>query len=889
MRKTFLTICAAAFALLAVSSCGKIWDEFDDVHGQLDSIEARLDSLENALNGQVATINTTLGALQAEDDALAAAIAEVVADVKKANELISKLDAADGTINGRIDDLEKALEAFETEAEKQLAEAVAKIAVVKAEKNTAGNYLLTFADGSTLEVAAADANANNTGLVTIVDGKWAVVGADGKATVLEDALVHPDTVLEFKVDPETKELLYTLDGKTWENTGAYVADDDYYLVTDFVDGDTFVTITVGGVKYQLPKVSTNRFEILSGMVFFNAGATKTIPVLLDGVVSSMVANIPGGWSAEIVDGALQVTAPAEDGGVSDDPWGDDMGGVVWPMSASTDVIESYGTVEIWAVTESGKTFVGTLEVSMSDAFASITVKSDSVFVTIPSEEVMDWDEDWNPVPTGVYEPVYYPVFYGACEADEFDGEALMKQLNDFTTGESEAANPTIRGNYKLNEMGYPEWLAETKASLKDLLGAAPEVGKSYVIWAFDRNAYEYENSDATFVKVYYTPSKVTFGEVAATWKDATINVSIEGLERFHLQILEKDQYEGYTNPDISGDWTDEMIDMYNQFGMDFTFWDMYMPGGMVHYSPGAFYDGTYSGPISKLGVDEDDLEMVNEFTPGAELVLCVLPIDPAKSKSDYRLSDVIVKEIELEGLAYNGTATVAFGEPEIGYVDFTIPMTSTGAVMTVYQYMTTEEYDALVEGLEDGDSIEDYVIENFSTFNQSKQEKAEVYAQSLAKATKYTVFAMAVDADGKCSKVVTKEVTTKDYPFDDTNVEIEVTSVTFTDGAAPVTVTYKVTGAKAFVINASFGTPSLLNNATSGSRIEGYLMNNGPEYFYLKNYEVGADGTATVTYNSYSSYNRYSYAVAYAVNEDGDITALSHALATDLSTYLPAE
>lgn len=884
MRKTLLTICAAVFALVAVSSCGKIWDEFDNVHGQLDSIEARLDSLENAINGQVATINSTLGALQTEDDALAAAIAEVVADVKKANELIAKLDAADGTINGRIDDLEKALEAFQTEAEKQLAEAVAKIAVVKAEKNTAGNYLLTFADGSTLEVAAADANANNTGLVTVVDGKWAVVGADGKTTVL-DALVHPDTVLEFKVDPETKELLYTLDGETWEKTGAYVADDSYYLVTDFVDGDTFVTITVGGVEYQLPKVSTNRFEILSGMVFFEAGATKTIPVLLDGVVSSMVAKIPGGWSAEIVDGALQVTAPAEDSGSTDDAFGDDMG--VMPMSTGVGVTETYGTVEIWAVTESGKTFVGTLEVSVSDAFATIVVKNDEVIVTIPSEEVMEWDENWNLVPTGVYEPVYYPVFYGACEADKFDGEALMEKLSYFGIGEDEAANPTIRGNYKLNEMGYPEWLAETKASIKDLLGAEPELGKSYVIWAFDRNAYEYENSDATFVKVYYTPSKVNFGEVTATWNDATINVSIEGLESFYLQILEKEQYEAYTDADIDGSWTDEIIDMYSSYGMDITFWDMYMPG-MLHFCPGDFYEGSYSGPISKLGVGEDDADTIEEFTPGAELVLCVLPIDPAKSKADYRLSDVIFKDLELEGLAYNGTAAVAFGDPEVGYTDFTLPMTSTGAAVTVYDYMPTEAYTALIEGLEDGDTIEDYMIENFRYCYQSKEAEYEVYAQSLTKGVKYTVFAMAVDADGKCSKVVTKEVTTNDYPYDDTEIKVEVVSVEFTEGAAPVTVTYKVTGANAFVVNASFGTPSLLSNATSGARVEGFLMNNGPEYYYLKNYEVGADGTASVTYKSYSTYNKYSYAVAYTVNEDGDITALTHAVATDLSTYLPA-
>lgn len=886
MRKTFKLFCAAALAALAVSSCGKIWDEFDNVHGEIDGLETRIAELEKKLNDQVATINTTLGALADADKELAADIASVVADIEAANAIIAKLDAADGTINGRIDDLEKALASFEDETEKEIAKVVAQVAVVKAEKNEAGNYLLTFADGSTLEVAAADPNANNTGLVTIVDGKWAVVGADGKTTVL-DAEVHPDTKIDFKVDPETKELLYTLDGENWETTGAYVGEEDFFLVTDFVDCDTYVKITIGGVDYQLPKVSTNRFEILSGMVFFNAGATKTVPVLLDGVVSSMVAKIPAGWSAEIVNGALQVTAPADETAGGDDYIDDDMGGGIMPWSAGVaGATASYGTVEIWAVTETGKTFVGTLEVSMSDAFANLTVKSDSVFVSIPSEEIFDFDENWNPVPTGEYEPVFFPVFYGACEADKFDGEALMKTINYFVVGEDEEANPGIHGNYTLGENGYPVWVAETKASLKELLGAEPKVGKSYVVWAFDRNASDYDNSDATFIKAYYTPSKVTISEPVVTWNDATLGVSIEGLEEFYALVVEKEMYDYYTSEEMGGSWTDAYLEELRSWGMDYTFYDMFMPGN-VHYSPGSFFENEYTGLLSKLGVEEDS-EMVNEYDPGAELVLCVLPIDPAKTKADYKLSDVVVKEFALKGLAYNGTATVTLGEADAVYTSFTVPMTSTGAVVVGYKHWTTEAYEALVEGLEDGETIQDYMMDNFGDLSQTNEAEYEVYVQSLVKNTAYTLAAIAVDAEGKVSEVVTKEVKTLDYPYDTTNLSIEVVSVTFTEGAAPVSVVYKVTGAKNIVVNGSFGTPMLRNNATSGATVEANLMNTGLDSYYLKNYPVAEDGTVTVTYTSYSSSLRYSYAVAYTVDDDDSITALSKAHVTDLSTYLPA-
>ena len=893
MKKTFYsvlrTMCVGAMTLFAVSC-------YDDsaLWGEIDRLDSRVDSLATALNGQVATINTTLGTLASKDAELLQKLtdldAKLVAEVAK---LAAELDRLDGKFDGyvttenltaQLDALKETINANYTElkgVDTEILAALTKLAVTKVEKNAAGNVLLTFVDGSTLEVGAADANANNTGLVTVVDGKWAVVGADGQAKVL-DAEVHPDTNLEFQVDPETKELLYSLDGATWEKTGAYVGEEKFHLVTDFVDCDTYVKITVGGVEYNLPKVSTNRFEILSGMVFFEAGATKTIPVRLDGVVSSMVAKIPAGWSAEIVGGALEVTAPADESGAGDDYVGDDMGGIM-PMSAA--VTETYGTVEIWAVTESGKTFVGTLVVSISDAFAKLTVKADSVFVTIPSEEIMDWDEDWNQVPTGEYTPIYFPVFYGACEVEEFDGAALMNTLNYWAVGEDEKAKPGIRGNYTLDEEGYPEWLAETKASLADLLGAAPEVGKTYVVWAFDRNAFEYENSDATFVKAYYTPSKVTVEEPVATWKDATLAVSIEGLDQFYALVVEKDAYDYYVSDEMEGPWTDSYLETLRQWGM-YTFYDMFMPGN-VHYSPGAFFDGEYTGQLSKLGLDADSEEF-NEFAPGQELVLCVLPIDPSKTKADYSLADLVVKEFALKGLAYNGTATVEFGDAEAKYTSFTLPMTSNGAVSVGYTYMKTDAYEALVAGLEDGETIQDYMMDNFGDLYQTKDAKADVYAQSLAKGTSYIVAAIAVDADGKVSQVVTKEVKTPDYPYDRENLAIEVVSVTFTEGAAPVTVVYRVTGAENIVVNASFGTPSLRNGATHGATVESNLMNYGPAHMYLKNLPVAEDGTVSVTYNSYYGSTKYSYAVAYTLDEKDNITALSPAHVTDLSTYLPA-
>ena len=112
------------------------------------------------------------------------------------------------------------------------------------------------------------------------------------------------------MDPKTGELKYSLGGQ-FVSTGAYVAGETFSVVTNVVEGDGIVTITIGGVEYDLPLVSTNTFEILSGMVFFNEGATKTIPVKMKGVVSAMLANAPAGWDAKLVGNSVQVTAPGE--------------------------------------------------------------------------------------------------------------------------------------------------------------------------------------------------------------------------------------------------------------------------------------------------------------------------------------------------------------------------------------------------------------------------------------------------------------------------------------------------------------------------------------------------------------------------------------------------
>ena len=256
MRKTFKFFCAVAIALLTVSSCGKIWDEFDAVHSEIDALKAKIEALEKDLNAKIATINATLGDLEGQ---------VAVVDVKKEGE----------------------------------------------------NYILTFKDGSKLTIAASGTEGFVTTVVG-ADGKtyWAIIDQNGEPQIL-DAIVHPDTQLMISVDPETYEVSVSYDnGKTWIPTGVFVKDDSTInIVTGFQynEGDDFLTITVGGTQYRLPVYKDDTSSIVPGRTqfFLHYEGVKSVALTATDIAELYVMAKPNGWKASIEDDALVVTAPTK--------------------------------------------------------------------------------------------------------------------------------------------------------------------------------------------------------------------------------------------------------------------------------------------------------------------------------------------------------------------------------------------------------------------------------------------------------------------------------------------------------------------------------------------------------------------------------------------------
>ena len=702
MRKTFKLFCAAAIAALTVSSCGKIWDEFDSVHGQLDSIEARLDSLETSLNGQVATINTTLGTLAKADEKLAADIAALVKDVDAAQALLEKLDAADGTINGKIDDLATALAEFETESEKALAEIVAKIAVVKVEKNKAGNVVLTFADGSTLEVAAADSNANNTGLVTVVDGKWAVVGADGKTTVL-DAVVHPDTKLDFKVEENTLFVSYD-GGKTWEKTDVVVNDKTTINVVEdfkYTEGDAFVTITVGGKEYQLPLYEADNSSIALGRkeAYFVYGASKKVELAAKDIEEYYVMSKPDGWKATIDGTTLTVTAPAK---------------ALIDLGAA----EAEGEVLVHATAATGVCKVVKLDVTAGEAL-KLSIK-DGVVTLFNATLVEETDP--------MYGDVWYnfaDVWFGLTPVTEY---AAYESFEDFMATEPETLgnlqttlfnNVDEQSEYVYTEGVYEEFVASM--SLADIVekswsGFELVEDEVYVLWVVPQSERSFNYDEAVYV---ITDSYVDIDDTGSVYNNVSMDALFYGADGFVVGATDKAQFdewgidETFTYEDalaeylvgnyypgpltsFNGGDLSAMGDMLTEGAHSLKLADVIVSGGM----------GGGMMPMPGMGAGAS-------VSPDAEYFVWVMPY--YKDKAEYTFEDLVLLTVKTEPLVENPAikATVTLGE--VTATSAVISLVPAEGGSTAYELMTAEDFEEYkIDGAVDQDMLIEYLQYNWA-------------------------------------------------------------------------------------------------------------------------------------------------------------------------------
>lgn len=782
--------CAAAIALLAVSSCGKLEDSIAGLQQDLDALTQRVDQLEKDLNEDV-----------------------------------------------------KNLEAL-------IAAASAKIAVVAVEQ-TDGKVVLTLADGSKVELSKPLENVENSGLVTIVEEGgvkyWAVNGQEGHTGV---PVGHPEYSIEFQINADTKELQYSVNGGEWVGTGVQALAENAAIMTDFVEGEDYVEITVNGTKIVLAKYSEDNsiLGVARADFFLRYEGQKTVQINQEAVAECYVMAKPDGWKANIVDGALVVTAPTK-------------------KAVEIGAAETEGLVLLHATSLTGACKVAKVEVK---AGPGLTLAVDiNGNVTIENSYYGESTNMWGETSFG-----FSDFIFGLATPSLFheDPEAYVQVYNDTWSAPSwdDIIFPSA---YNFAEQGiYVEGEYETdvvKTTVADAYFVMfyedlPE-GANYVVWVAPADS-EGKAVIEDMVYTDYVNIKWNVAVKEVTHSDITLTAEVAGASKFIINAVAESTYnsewnpmsfDDYMNTPMGGPWSgfksygaadalglvvnveevpaefklSEILGQKLAFGENYKIWVMPL------FDHLAIYDEANSMPEYDYYVyDFSAFDYEDHFLP---FVL------------DAKTNDIVA------GGAYAATLTLNRNDFTSIYVDVEV---SEGTESVYYYWYTPEDFDVFESDAEIMDAL---FMDCFSPLEASGQ----VNKSYINPGEEYYLATVSIGTDGKYGEVVAEKYSTLAIPFDE-NIKVELVSAELDAEGKNYTVTVNVTGATKVMG---------YNIKQSDYNSEQFPLNvckNGHKASY-SGYQMAdvVDGKAVLTFAK-STYKKDYYVAAYNVT-DGVVSAIS--------------
>ena len=566
---------------------------------------------------------------------------------------------------------------------------------------------------------------------------------------LEELTARVDALytLKFQVTTEN-ELQYSFDGgNTWVSTGIvlatqcehecppcqYVPCDHECPEVSLVDNGDSVTIKVGDAEFTIEKPEQIVFEIRAGKVYFESEGTMQVAIKSSGIEDITVMSAPKGWYAEInAEGLVEITAPNYEDCQEGYGWDENDEYYETPAKCAAS-----GYVKIHACSTEGKCMVGKLPVEVASQPLIVKAYSGTAYFTLVGES--SW---WNAT-------FYYGVSEKAnLEADTAD---LLKRMNN--------------GDWSLYE-DYPTndgELTEIEASIAELLGEEPQVGKEYVVWAVVENSEAMPYTTEDLVLAYYSPVNVTVteNEAAKTAFNVEVTVDVQGA----------DSYVAVSMPESQLQWT-SVDDIKEQMAMA-------MGEGQYY---GKLYTESYTGSALDIA-NGTSYSMSGNYAPDSDVYVFILPLD-GRSKQDYTPADVVYFQFATAPLAAGGSidlsakqVTSYMGEvydyENFEYVEPEItldPYTQLGVEVTP---SANAEWDALYYGWLDAatyadygafeEDLVDYLLETSYPNTPAEVKEWPVYlVQEVSPATTMHFVAFIVDKAGKYGKFAHVELTSKE-------------------------------------------------------------------------------------------------------------------------------
>ncbi len=639
----------------------------------------------------------------------------------------------DKAIWDKFDDIENRLDSLENSLNQQfqalntlISSVDSKTTVTSCDKNSDGSYDVTLSNGAKFTVLPDGTDYSALVSVVTVNGVkcWATYDENGKLIALTDDAGQPVPVVPVVDNYRTKVEVLVEDGV-------------YYLVID-------------GVKYKtgydtedLVQVfsSCTPLEDASGNVYamqFTFGEGMTVTVALDGY-NGVIFKLPNALSSSVVSeyfvakgatetllldmaGVVDYIMQIPDGWRVDERVDEYTGETYIDITAPTAeaVANGYavenGDLKVVAVVEGGKAAVSRLALS-TEAFKVFDVNSSKAVLT--------------PY-TGVQKYVY-----GVCMKSEYDEAALLTKIEEIlkTTGDFPAGFVTADGPINANHT--------------DTFGGVLSNNVEYIFWAVPA-LYTEEGNGGFYVKAgnfkTYTFSNITvkFEKTTPALLDAEIEVTFNGVSKIYGGTVVKNN-DTYT----------EIVRLINNGAY-----------------PAVTAPQSYKGAASAFPTSEANATV--EFAPGTTYVSWVVPAQDGKT--NYTVNDIVATEFTTNTITSGSSLKVTFGETKAETNKISIPVSSEGAEMLYYVYMSKSDGDRIANV--DNDTKAELIIDNASCV-AVKGSQATAKVEKVAPKTTMWLYAVAVDKNGKYGTVNSVSATTGELSYNNLSVavsEVEVSS-----------------------------------------------------------------------------------------------------------------
>ena len=295
--------------------------------------------------------------------------------------------------------------------------------------------------------------------------------------------------------------------------------------------------------------------------------------------------------------------------------------------------------------------------------------------------------------------------------------------------------------------------------LADVKGSALSSGSRYVLWAmpafydYSEAATGYSLKEDVVSTFAFTYNNIKLETTAVTYNDATVKVDLGGAQKYYGgTALKSDDL--FT--DVLYQINNDLIDAYT--------------------TPLTYEGSAFKFPVNSV------------FEPAPETTYVTWVVPAVEGKDEYIAGDIIYVEFTTTGITSGGSVNVTAGTPEITRTSINVPLTAEGASSIIYIYMKSTYAGRYTSDTQRADLL-----------LESKDSKI-VYATSagaliekLAPSSKMTMFAMAIDADGKYGKPVAVEAETEAMKYNSLVVTLGEPTVSSSKAEVPVTVSGEAT------------------------------------------------------------------------------------------------